>query len=696
MEQYKLAFEPIQIGPVEVSNRIYFSPHGNPMSVGGAPSDDFAWYYAERAAGGVGLALQSLPAFPAQVGRQCPFDAEQIPSFAAMADLIHSYGTKIFGQLQYWWSSAGTWETFSPSKPSLGPSANQRFDHYSVTHELSVAEIQRLIAAFAQSARHLREAGYDGVELHCSHGIIAEQFLSPYWNKRTDEYGGDLDARLRLLRELIGAAREAIGSDMALGMRFNVDEMLPRGWGQDGAKEILAKLDGLLDFVDLDVAVEPNQFPLGMPNYQIPKFSNEGFARNVREATSAVVLCAIGRATSVADAERALQNGSADLVGIARGLIAEPRLVAHAREGTESRARTCIACNYCMEAVSFLGAFGCAINPASGRERRWGVARLGTAAKPVRTVVVGGGPAGLEAARIAALRGNDVVLVEQEGRLGGQYVTWSSLPGRAGYMDAIAWYERELPELGVEVRLGAEASEETVLAERPTSVIVATGSRYVRTGDSGFVARALPGAEQEFVYSPEEVILNDRRPRGRVVVLDDEGLNAGVGVAEVLAREGCEVEIVSRWLHIAHNLFGTFELPLVIPQLRNLGVRLTPQTYVKSIGDRTVTVFDVFTNREEVRETIDGVVLVTMRRPVNELSAALDGKVEQLFTIGDALSPRGHAEAYYEGGYFGRLIGEPEAPKTFADAFFRSQPLDAYPRKAEAVQVPAGASGSRA
>lgn len=689
---YKLAFEPIQIGPVTVPNRIYLSPHGNPLSAGGVPTDDFAWYYAERAAGGVGLVMQSLPAFPAQVGRQCPFDEASIPSFAAVADLMHSYETKIFGQLQSWWGSAGNWEIFSPARPAIGPSANQRFDHYSVTHELSVAEIDRLVAAFAQSSRHLREAGYDGVELHCSHGIIAEQFASGYWNKRDDEYGGDLDGRLRLLRELTEAIRAEIGSEMALGMRFNVDEMLPGGWGQEGAREILRKVEGWFDFVDLDVAIEPNQFPLGMPNYQIPKFSNEGFAANVREATSAVVFCALGRATTVADAERALQAGSTDMVGIARGLIAEPRLVANAREGKESASRTCIACNYCMDAFP-AGSFGCAINPATARERRWGVDRIEPSAKPGRTVVIGGGPAGLEAARVAAVRGNDVVLLDANEKLGGQYLLWSALPGRDGYMEAIAWYERGLPGLGVDVRTGTRASADSVLALEPDAVIVATGATYDGSGETGFVAQPIPGATGPRIYTPEEIISGRRVPSGNVLLLDDEGLNPGVGIAEILARGGCTVELVTRWLHVAHNLFGTFELPLIIPQLRNLGVRLTPQTYVKSIGEDTVTVFDVFTNREEVREGVDAVVLATMRKPVAGLAAELEGKVEQLFTIGDALAPRGHAEAYYEGSYFGRLIGDPDAPKTFSDAFYRSQAAEAYPQKAESIEIPAAAAG---
>jgi 2,4-dienoyl-CoA reductase-like NADH-dependent reductase (Old Yellow Enzyme family) len=684
---YPHVFSTIKVGPVELPNRIYLGPHGNPLSAGGVPSDDFAHYYAERAAGGVGLVLQSLPVLPVQVGRQCPLDESTVPSFAAVADLMHDNGARIFGQLQYWWGSGGQWEPLSPMRPVLGASSYQRFDHYSVTHQMSEHEIGRLVSAYGQCARNLRSAGYDGVEVHCAHGIIAEQFLSPYWNHRTDGYGGGVEGRLRFLREVLEAVRENIGPDMALGIRFNCDEMLPGGWTGADAMDLLGRIAafGLIDFVDLDVAIEPNQFPLGMPNYQMSKFSNESFAARARAAVPELVaFSALGRVTSVADAERALAAGSTDVVGVVRGLLAEPALVRNAQEGHEDRSRTCIACNWCMDANG--GAWGCAINPASTRERRWGRATTGTADNAERVVVVGGGPGGLEAARVAAERGHDVVLLEREERLGGQYVQWSSLPGRESHYDAIEFYARELPRLGVEVRTGVEATADGVLSEGPGAVIVATGSRYVATGESGFMPAPIPGHDQDFVYSPHDILEGGARPKGNVLVLDDEALSTGAGIAEILAKDGAEVEFMTRWLHVAHNLFGTFEFPVVVALLKSLGVRLSPQTYVQEIRPGEVTVFDVLTNATEVRAGIDAVVLVTMRKPVATLVEELDGEVDQLFAIGDALAPRGHGEAFYEGSFFARKIGVADAPRTFADAYFRAADPASFPRRAQDIE----------
>ena len=651
-----------------------------------------AHYFRERAAGGVGLIIHSLPLLPVAAGRMSPFVESSLPSFAAVANLVHAEDTKLFGQLNYWWGSHGEWEYQSPARPTLSPTSVQRFDHYAVTHEMSTEEIDGVISAFRINARNLRDAGYDGIEVHCTHGVILEQFASPYWNQRTDEYGGSLDNRLRLLIEALAVVRETIGSQMALGLRFNCDEMLPGGWDQDGAREILGNVNatGLLDFIDLDVGVEPNQFPLGMPNYQIPKFSNEGFVANVRPAAGdLVVLSALGRVTSVADAERAIAAGSTDLVGAARGLIAEPEMVRKARDGEEHRSRRCIACNYCMDQIRT--GWGCAINPASARERRWGVATLSAAPNSRKVVIVGGGPAGLEAARVSALRGHEIELLERNEKLGGQYVLWSSLPGREGYYDAIDWFRSELNELGVSVRTGVEATRDSILAASPDAVILATGSRYARGGESGFMPAPIPGAERPFVYSPEQILEDGARPSGNVLVLDDEGLNTGVGIAEILAKGGAEVELVTRWLHVAHNLFFTFEFALIIPLLKNLGVRLSPQTYVKRIDERSATVFDVFTNSESERTDLDAIVLVTMRKPVQPLAEALRGEIDQLFVAGDALAPRGHGEAFYEGSYFARMIGDPDAPKTFSEAFFRPVPLESYPAPAATLMSSAHA-----
>jgi thioredoxin reductase len=354
--------------------------------------------------------------------------------------------------------------------------------------------------------------------------------------------------------------------------------------------------------------------------------------------------------------------------------MAEPNLVRHAREGRESESRTCTSCNICMSGGA-RGYFSCAINPATGRERRWGSATVTPAASSSRVVVAGGGVAGLEAARVAALRGHRVLVLEKSGRLGGQVDLWSRLPGREIFATTPEWYGRELRRLGVEVRTGVEATAETVLAERPDAVVVATGGRYLRTGESGFMEHEIPGWDRDFVYTPEQVIEEGVRPTGKVLILDEEGFNTGAGLAELLAEGGASVELVTRWLQPVHNMMGTLEFAIELPRLKNLGVQFRTMTYLHEIRDHEVVVFDVFTNINTRIEDVSAVVMATSRRPRTALGKELEGRIAQVFTIGDALAPRGLAEAIYEGQRYGRLIGEPGAPADFTDDWFR--PVDA-------------------
>jgi 2,4-dienoyl-CoA reductase-like NADH-dependent reductase (Old Yellow Enzyme family) len=686
-DRYAHVFQRIRIGPVDVANRFYFAPHGVPLNVGAHPSDDCVAYYAERAAGGCGLVMHSLHAFAVTPRMATPHPEETIPSFSAVANAVHEHGTKIFGQLHFHWGVGDSWQPMSPATPSPGASARQLFDSFQVTHALDAEDIAGCVNAFRQSADHLRRAGYDGVEVHCTHGALAEHFLSPYFNGRIDEYGGSLENRMRFLVECLRAAREGAGDELAVGVRFNCDEMLPEGLTPGDSREVLARLvtGGLIDFADLDVAVEPNQLALGMPSYFIAPRLYEDFVKAVREAAGPVpVLSSLARVTALADAERVLAAGTVDLVGAARGLIAEPELVKNAREGREERNRTCVACNWCLGSAWSQG--GCLLNPATGKERFWGVHTFSPATRPSKVVIAGGGPGGLEAARVAAQRGHAVVLLERRAVVGGQLNLWARLPGRDVFATAPDWWARELDRLGVDVRTNVTATAELVLAEQPDAVIVATGGRYAADGESGFLARAIPGFERDFVFAPEQILEEGIRPVGRVVVLDDEGLNTGPGIAQLLADGGAAVELLTRHPQPAlWNLPWTTEFASAIPLLRNAGVKLTTQMYVKAIGDHELTLHDVFTNEERTLTRVDAVVLVTMRRSVGELARELAGKVGQLFSIGDALAPRMLAAATDEGQRFARMVGEPDAPRTFAEAYFRGNTSSMAARPAAVV-----------
>ena len=687
--KYPHVFSPIRLGPVEVRNRFYFSPHGTALTVGTQPSEDFSFYNVERVKNeGCGLVIASLVVHDRGVIYQpSPYPEENIPSFRAMADAVHEAGGKIFGQLWYWWGTLGQWQPLSPPAPSLAASALQTawYEKALSTHEMTHAEIKAMVAAFGQSAAHLREAGWDGIELHAAHAAVLEHFVSPYFNRRTDEYGGSLDNRMRVLVEALEASRSGGGSEMAVGMRFNCDEMLPGGYGTKEAVEILKKTcdAGLVDFVDLDVAVEPNQLGIGMPPVFVEPHMYAPYVKALRGAAGDVpVLSVLGRLTSVADGETVIASGLCDMVGSTRALIAEPQLVSNAFHGREERSRTCIACNYCCAAGNE-AAQGCAINPASYRERLWGVDTFDRAAKQSKVTVVGAGPGGLEAARVAALRGHDVTLIEGRGRCGGALALWADLPGRDFFLKAIDWWQAELDRLGVNVRLGQEATANDIIADGPDAVIIATGARY-SGGRSAFLDIEIPGNQRDYVYLPEDVLLGDEPPVGNIVLLDGEGLHASAGIAERLAKRGGNVNYVTPgFAPVSLRLYDSLEANFVISRLRGMkNMSFTPATWIKEIGDHQLVVYDVFTQEERTISDVDALILSTGRLPVDGLARELEGRVDQLFTIGDALAVRPFAAAAYEGQKFARLIGEPGAPRTFGEAYFRRNEPDVFPRPA--------------
>lgn len=680
--KYTKVFEPIRIGKVEVANRLFMPAHGLGMLAGGphgsrVPSQASVDYYRERASGGVGLLFHSSGVNPRDSLVSAYYE-DSVPAFTAVAEAVHAEGSRLFGQIHYYYNHRSPWEPMSPSAPVLGVSPYQNWQYHHVCYEMSVAEILELIRAHARCARNFAAAGYDGIEIHCAHGMTGEQFLSPYFNKRSDQYGGSLENRMRFLNECLVAVREAVGPSRALGIRLNCDEMLPGGLTQEDSKEIVARLvqAGTLDFINLDISVEPQQTPFMTTPAFLPPLHMTSFIANVGQPArgKVVVMGTPGRLTSLADAEGILQEKAMDMVGAVRALIAEPDLVKNAREGREALNRVCTACNYCV--LSGV-AGGCTINPSVSREGRWGRNSFVPADKRGTVVVIGGGPAGLEAARVCALRGHRVILLEKSQHLGGQLRLWASLPNRDQHAGTIAWYAARLEELGVQVRLGSEASVRSVLSLTPDAVIVAGGARYDRTGETGFMASPIPGADRSTVYSPEQILGEGARPKGRVLILDEESMHTASGIAEVLAEAGAQVELITREFSAFPDLLNSLESIFIDAKLKSLGAKITTQTFLKEIGEGTATVFDIVTNMEETR-AVDAVVLATMRRPATTLGRQLEGKVAQLFVIGDAASPRGMAEATYEGQRFARLIGEPGAPATMLEAMFSASPSNAF------------------
>jgi len=687
--RYPNVFSSARIGPVELANRYYFSPHGLPLTVGCAPSNDLVSYCVERVRdGGCGLVILSCTAH--ERGRHfqpCPYPKETVPAFRALADAVHAAGGKIFAQIWYHWLSAGHWQPMAPAAPSFGPSVSQfAFGGVSgASHACTHEEIRLITEAHRQSAQHLREAGFDGIEVHASHSGMIEQFLSPYFNRRSDEYGGDLANRMRLLVETLETVRDAAGHGMAVGMRLNCDELIEGGYDTAEASQVVAETcrQGLVDFVDLDVAMEPLQLEYGMPTGFVPEHVYKPYVQQVRAAAGNVpVLSVLGRVTRMADAEAAIASGLCDLVGSARELIAEPAFVRHARKGSEDLGRACIACNWCLGGMND-GAFGCTINPASYRERLWGDQTFVPVEEPRRVVVVGAGPAGLEAARVAALQGHQVTLFEASDALGGGLALWAKLPGREVYGKAVDWWGRELARMNVDVRTQTRVNGPDILALAPDAAIVATGAEFSRTGRSGSIDRDIPGADLSHVCCPDDILLGKASPTGRIVVLDAEGTHASAGIAELLAARGAEVIMVSsNYAPYSNRLLYAFEGIGLARRMAAAGIGFHGAKWVREITNSSVGLYDVNGGPVSELTDIDAVVLATGRISRDTLAAELEGKVAQLFVIGDALAVRPWATATYEGHKFARLIGIPGAPATSGQAFFRRDDPAIYPAQA--------------
>lgn len=682
-EHYPLTFSPVRLGPVEVPNRIFMAPHGIPLEVkskGGdmaaEPARNRADYFAERAAGGTGLIIHSTQVLSSQTNfGESPGHEAAIPAYRRVAEAVHQHGAKILGEIWYvnWVQKA--WEKLGPEAPGMAPSAIPNLYYPSVRRAMTLSEIDTMVQAYGRSAKHLRLAGYNGIELHVSHGSLIEYFLSPYFNRRTDEYGGSLHNRARLMVRVLEAIRSELGADQTLGIRINADELLPRGIDEAGTKEILRYLvtTGLVDFFDIDVSVEPEQIHLMTTGMFDPILHNAERAARVGEASGGLpVLMTPGRLTNIADAEKLLASGKAAMIGAARGLIAEPELVNKARDGRDRERRICVALNACVDSMGV--GWGCAINPVAGRENRWGKDATFRVAQPKTVVVVGGGPAGLEAARIAATRGNRVTLFEGRPSIGGGVVLWGKLPSRDTMRSLPNYFAVQLAMLGVDVRTGTRATVETVLAREPDVVVVATGSCYSREGLSGPAPWPIAGADLPHVLVPEDVIGTGRALPGKVVVVDDEGYHAASGIAEMLALAGSEVVYVARKGMPAASL--GIAIGYIGARLAKAGVRMVLGHFVSEITASTVTLQSMAgTTLHE--ENVSHVVLSTSRQPVDELHSELQGKVPYIYLVGDALAPRGLREAIYEGHRFGRVIGDPDMPASVTDELFRLDPAAA-------------------
>lgn len=644
-------FEPITIGGRTARNRIVSTAHTTGFAEHGRPGERYVRYHARKAQGGAGIVMtfgscSVHPSSPPENGGVAVWDDDVIPALARVAELVHQHGALVISQVAHRGRRSTSLET---SRALLAPSDVPEPVHREIPHELEPEQIEELIAAFAAAARRFQAAGWDGVEVTSFGGQLIEQFWSLPMNRRADEWGGSLENRMRFGVRVVQAVRQAVGAGFIVGFRMTADQQLPGGLTREELIEIARRMDalGVIDYFNVSGgtgAILPLQAAT-VPSMDFPHLLFARQCQTMKAALRAPVLYA-GRVITPEEAEGLLERGVADLVAMTRAMIADPDLVNKARAGRTEDIRLCVGANEGCIGRRYAGSsITCVQNPMVGREAELG--EFVPAARPRRVVVVGGGPAGLEAARVAALRGHSVALFEREAQLGGQIVAAAEAPQRREYAGVVRWLERQVRQAGVAVHTGREVGAEEVLALGPEAVVVATGSRPR--------APEIPGADLAHVVSVNDVLRGQRQADQRCVVLDDDGHLRGPSVADYLSAQGKQVTIVTRLWSVGEDVDSTLK-PLIYERMLKQGVEMVTLTTPVAIGPGWVRLRNVFSGREWALEDVDTVVTAYGGQAEDGVYRALKGRVAELHLVGDAMAPRRLADAMLEATRAGRAL----------------------------------------
>lgn len=652
MSEFRYLFSPLKIGSVIVPNRIHFAAHMTNLGEDQKISEAHLYYYRERARGGCGLiTTEELSVHPSDHAYEKLVDAfepEVIPGFQALTKTIHRYETKIFAQLNH---NGSQGDGKISRLPVWGPSPSKDPIFRETCKAMEIEDIKACVSFFAKSAGHAVEGGFDGIELQVGHSSLIRQFLSPASNFRDDEYGGSFENRMRFCQEVVGAVRNVVGPRFTLGVRLNADEMHPRGGlTLEDAKQIAACLEGTgqIDFLDLSLGTFYSLF-LVEGSMHTPLAYTVPLSTGIRSVTRLPVFCT-NRINDPHLAEKILENGQADMIGMVRALICDPDLPNKAQEGRTEDIRHCIACNQgCIGRMGLGYRLGCIQNPAVGEEKTLGAETFLPSPVPKKVVVVGAGPAGLEAARTAALRKHSVILIEKNLEVGGQNLIAGKAAGRQEITGVTRWLASQIRKLDMDVRLGIEATEELVLKENPDAVVVATGSVPRR--------KFIPGE-----YTPEQVVdtwhvlTGEAKTGKRVLLIDLDGHHQATGTAEFLAEQGKEVHMLCPALFIGGKLGPLQDLYLTRQRLARKNVTFTPDIAVLGIEGTLVKGLNVYSNKMLDFSGYDTIVLAAGNESCDRLYFELKGKVKELYRIGDCVAPRKTDMAILEGHRVGRQL----------------------------------------
>ena len=671
---YPLLFSEWQLRRTTISNRVVFAPTcptwvTNPVD--GSFTDQAVAYYEERARNGCGLiiigsnvirqdALLAHLLFPGL------WEDRQIEGLARIREACHRHGCKVAVQLLHpgmrsmaviqkdsAYDFDAAWHTVAPSQVPPGEWPNAP-----MPKELEDHEITDIIDSFGSAARRAAEAGLDGIEYHLAHGYLPWQFLSPLYNHRTDRWGGSLENRLRFSLDSFKAMREQGGDDLFIGYRINSTSF----WHGDlEPKDLNEVIEAIQDSADIDyvsVSAGVHHSFIHTPMTYPPGWERE-YTRAAKQVSTKPVL-AVGRITNPSIAEEILAAGEADAILLARQFFADAEWVTKVKEGREDDIRRCVAANYCWRTATAGGRVQCIYNPEQGRERQWNSETLTPVADPKKVLVIGGGPAALEFARVAAARGHGVTVLEREQETGGHVRVQAGLPDRGEFGFIATWLAAQASKNGAEIRTGVDVTEarldEVLAAEAPDHVVVATGCVNRRDGWNGQTVSPVAGWETGNCMSWYDVIDGKATAAGKVVVIDDLQDITGPMTAVKLAREGCDVTIVSRWPMIAMETMPEVYYLWTREALTKANIPTITDHACTRIDGRTVELVNVYAPERVTTLEADAIVFNTGRYSENRLYHVLKERGISVEMIGDAIAPRGTFEAVYEGHRSGRRI----------------------------------------
>ncbi|MGB8712584.1 MAG: dimethylglycine demethylation protein DgcA [Onishia taeanensis] len=676
-------FQPIQIGNLTIRNRVVSTAHAEVHATdGGMTTDRYVKYYEEKAKGGCGLCIcggSSVVSIDSPQGWWSSVNLSTdriIPHFQNLADAVHKHGGKIMIQITHM-GRRSRWDGFD--WPTLvSPSGIREPVHRSTCKTIEEEEIWRIIGDFAQAARRAKEGGLDGVELSAVHQHLIDQFWSPRVNKRTDQWGGSFENRMRFGMEVLKAVRAEVGDDFVVGMRICGDEFHPDGLSHDDMKQIAAYYDatGKVDFFGVVGSGCDTHDTLAnvIPNMAYPPEPFLHLAAGVKEVVKAPVI----HAQNIKDpnqAERILEGGYVDLVGMTRAHIADPHLIAKIKMDQVDQIKQCVGANYCIDRQYQGLDVLCIQNAATSREYM-GLPHIieQTEGKKRKVVVVGGGPGGMEAARVAAERGHEVTLFEASDQLGGQITIASKAPQRDQIAGITRWFQLELDRLKVDQRLGTRVDEATILDLRPDIVVLATGGRpYLDQHQEWGYSE---NAEESLVVSTWDILNGKVEPGKNVLIYDALCEFSGMSAADYLADKGAKVEIVTDDIKPGAAVGGT-TFPTYYRSLYQKEVIMTSDMMLHKVyreGDSLVAVLEnEYTGTQEER-VVDQVVVENGVRPDEALYYALkdrsrnkgqvdlealyaikpqpclseEGEEPLLFRLGDCTAPRNTHAAIYD------------------------------------------------